>query len=166
MAYKTPIGITFYRLVYDKACHLLIEIEHKAYWDVKKCNMNLAQIDEQKLLELQGLKELRLEAYENSRIYKEKIKLFHDRMLIRKDFKVFQKVLLFNSHLQFMHGKLKSKWLGPFKITNIFPHGVVEIWSFDIEKVFKVNGHWLKVFNEWEVDSACSSLVLALPSYS
>ena len=61
-------------------------------------------------------------------------------MLIRKDFRVGQKVL-FN---HFMPSKLKSKWLGPFESTNIFPHGIVEIRRFETRKVFKVNGHHLK----------------------
>ncbi|GJW35699.1 reverse transcriptase domain-containing protein [Tanacetum coccineum] len=40
-AFKTPIGCTLYKLVYEKACHLPIELEHKAYWALKHCNFNL-----------------------------------------------------------------------------------------------------------------------------
>ncbi|RDY14008.1 hypothetical protein CR513_00994, partial [Mucuna pruriens] len=65
------------------------------------------------------LDELRLEAYENSRIYKQKI--------LRKEFQVGQKVLLFNSPLKLIVGKLRSRWDGPFVITNILPYGAVEL---------------------------------------
>ncbi|RDX63621.1 hypothetical protein CR513_57929, partial [Mucuna pruriens] len=71
--------------------------EYKA---VKQCNLAYDQTDNQRKLQLQELEELRLEAYENSRIYKQKI--------LRKEFRVDQKVLLFNSRLKLIAGKLHS----------------------------------------------------------
>ena len=59
---------------------------------------------------------------------------------------VGQKVLLYNSRLRLMSGKLRSKWIGPFVATNVFPYGTVEIKSESIDKSFKVNGHRLKPF--------------------
>ncbi|XP_038902399.1 uncharacterized protein LOC120089038 [Benincasa hispida] len=132
--------MTPFKLVYGKVCHLLVKVKYKAYWAVKQCNMSLAHAIEERLLELQELEELRLKAYENSRLYKEKMKLIHDKCLVRKEFKVGQKLLLFNLCLQLMPGKLKSKWLGPFEITNLFPYGVIEIRSRETKKKFEVNG--------------------------
>lgn len=70
--------------------------------------MELAKDGESRLLQLQELEELRLEAYESAWIYKEKTKLFHDRPLVKKDFEVIQKVLPYNSGLKLMLGKLSS----------------------------------------------------------
>ncbi|KAH9679091.1 protein kinase domain-containing protein [Citrus sinensis] len=69
--------------------------------------------------------------------YKKKTKTFHDRMILRKEFSVGQKVLLFHSKLKLFPGKLRSCWVGPFIVTNVFPHGAVEIQSPTSEKVFK-----------------------------
>ncbi|RDX82281.1 Pol polyprotein, partial [Mucuna pruriens] len=94
------------------------------------------------------LDELRLEACENSRIYKQKVKKFHDQRILRKYVFVGQKVLLFNSRLKLIVGKLRSRWDGPFVIINIFPHGAVQLKDEHTNNTFQVNGHQLKPFHE------------------
>ncbi|XP_015955152.1 uncharacterized protein LOC107479539 [Arachis duranensis] len=164
-----------FRIVYGKACHVLIEIEHKAYWVVKQCNIDFTKTGIAKKLQLEELKCLRMEAYENARIYKEKTKAFHDHHIHKKDFQEGDEVLLYISRLRFMPGKLRSRWECPFKVKEVKPYGVVELFvlkvrqpssPFRVKEVkpygvvelfhpqsgatFKVNGHRVKKYHGYK----------------
>ena len=81
--------------------------------------MKMDESGENRKLQLQELEEIRTNAYESARIYKEKTKVFHDKMISRKEFKVGQKVLLYHSWLHLFLGKLRSCWIGPFVVNKI-----------------------------------------------
>ncbi|GJY39679.1 reverse transcriptase domain-containing protein [Tanacetum coccineum] len=145
-AYKTPTRCTPFRMVYGKACHLPVEIKHKAYWALKQCNMDLTAAAKNCFMKLNELIELRDRAYKNTRIYKKRTKRWHDsRLRGDKNFINGENVLFFNSCLKLHPRKLKSKWFRPFIVKTMYPYEAVEI----IDKnglSFNVNGQRLKKY--------------------
>jgi hypothetical protein len=98
-------------------------------------------------MQLSELDEWRENAYHNSKIYKERVKRWHVKR-IKKEFAPGDKVLLFNSRVKlFRHGKLQSKWEGPFTLVSSSSHGAITLQN-DEGTLFKVNGQCLKLFLE------------------
>nr|GEV12698.1 reverse transcriptase domain-containing protein [Tanacetum cinerariifolium] len=106
-AYKTPIGYTPYKLVYEKSCHLPIKLKHKAYWALKHVNFDFKTASDHRKLQLNKLRD---QSYENSLIYKEKTKKIHDSKIKNRIFNVGDRVLLFNSRLKILSRKLKTRY--------------------------------------------------------
>ena len=99
-------------------------------------------------MQLSELDEWREKAYHNTKIYKERTKIWHDNRIKKKEFAPRDKVLLFNSRVKlFRHEKLQSTWEGPFKVISTSSHGVVTLQN-DEGTLFKVNGHCIKIFLE------------------
>ncbi|GJW84429.1 reverse transcriptase domain-containing protein [Tanacetum coccineum] len=153
-SYKTPIGTTLYRLLYGKTCHFPFEIEkscsNHAYWALRSCNPDLKVAGEKRFLQLHELDELRLQAYESSKLYIARTKAYHDKKLrVRKEFKAGDKVLLYNSKYKFKAPKLRSKWYGPFIVKHGYPSGYVELYDKHGGS-FIVNGNRVKLYYDEE----------------
>ena len=73
------------------------------------------------------------------------MKKYHDLKIEKWEFIVGDLVLLFNSRLHLFPGKLKSKWTGPYLVTQLVPQGVVEFETKEGVR-FKVNGQYIKIY--------------------
>ncbi|XP_021995645.1 uncharacterized protein LOC110892807 [Helianthus annuus] len=154
-AYKTPLGTTPFMIVYGKVCHLPVELEHRALWALKTVNLDLTEAARRRFFQIHELEALRDAAYERSWSIKEKTKALHDRRLRGlKEFKVGDKVLLFNSRLKLIARKLKSRWSGPYVVKEVFPYGTVELYDEVDKGAWKVNGHRLEHYFGGPIDTA------------
>ncbi|XP_049410571.1 uncharacterized protein LOC125873750 [Solanum stenotomum] len=164
--YKTPIRSSPYHIVFCKACLLPVELEHQVYWTIKRLNLDPELAGRKRMNQLHELEDFRLHTYENAKFYNERMKRWHDKHIVTRTFTPGEKVLLFNSRLRLLLGKLRSKWSGSFEVVRMTQHGAVELRG-EIDLTFLVNGQRVKHYfgvdshrdlEAFELNDECSKL--------
>jgi len=103
-------------------------------------------------VKLSKLEEMRLNAYQSSKLYKECAKAYYDKRILKRSFHPGQSVLLFNSRLKLFPEKLKSKWSGPFLVKQVEPYGAVQLENPESQRSWTVNGQRLKHYLGGEIE--------------
>ncbi|XP_024013114.1 uncharacterized protein LOC112087329 [Eutrema salsugineum] len=129
-AFKTPLGTTPFHLLYGKPCYLPVEIEHKAAWAIKMMNFDIKSAAERRMIQLNELDEIRHHAYENSKLYKERTKAYHNSKILSRQFEHNDQVLLYNSC--------------PFIVKEVRPYGAIVRLTPDGSREFTMNGQRVK----------------------
>ncbi|XP_060965310.1 uncharacterized protein LOC115723866 [Cannabis sativa] len=147
--------------------YILVAVDYVSKWveaiasptNDAKVVMKFLPAGKAQKLQLNELDELRLFAYENAKLYKEKMK-WHDSRIKESVFVKNQQVLLFNSRLKLFLRKLKSRWSGPFTVMEVYPFGAVVVKDEKSRREFKVNGQRLKHYWGVEVNREKTSVSL------
>ncbi|XP_024006291.1 uncharacterized protein LOC112082878 [Eutrema salsugineum] len=107
-------------------------------------NFDIKSAAERRLIQLNELDDIRHHAYENSKLYKERTKAYHDSKILFRQFEPNDQVLLYNSWLQLFLGKLRSRWSSPFIVKEVRPYGAIVLLTPDGSMEFTVNGQRVK----------------------
>jgi len=147
--FKTLLGITPFHLLYGKACHLTMVLEHKAAWAVKMMNFDIKSVAERRLFQLNELDEIRIHPYDNPKLYKECTKAYHDKKILTRTFEPNDQALVYDSRLTLFPGKLSSRLSGPYIVHSVRPYGTV-VLTDNNGRLFVVNGQRVKHY--WAED--------------
>ena len=119
---------------------MTLELERKVYWAIKELNFDFKLAGEKRLFDISSLDEWSTQAYENAKLFKEKVKRWHDKRIQKREFKVGEYVVLYNSRFRSFAGNLLTKWEGPYVIEEVYRSGAIKINNAEGTNPDVVNG--------------------------
>jgi len=147
--WKTTTGFTPYELVYGKRALLSIEFKYNTLRMAAQLDLDLSLAQQERLLQLNGLDEHRMQALLHSEVVQLQRKVWHDQHLNDKKFQPGDWALLYDSRYKDFNGKLRTRWLGPYVVEKCNDNGSVIIQTIDEEAIpMLVNGHQLKIYRK------------------
>jgi len=145
--WKTTTGFTPYELVYGKKALLSIEFEYNTLRMVAQLDLDLSHAQKERLFQLNGLDEFRMQALLHTKIVQLQRKIWHDRHIKEKQFQEGDWALLYDSRYKDFKGKPRTRWLEPYVVERCHDNGSVQIRTIDEEAIpLLVNGHQLKMY--------------------
>eukprot|EP00253_Pinus_taeda_P033587 PITA_33587 len=133
--WKTTTGFTPYELVYGKKALLSIEFEYNTLRMADQLDLDLIHAQKERLLQLNGLDEQRLQALLHSKVVQLQRKIWHDRHLKEKQFQEGDWAMMYDSRYKYFKGKLRTRWLGPYIVEKCNDNGSILIRTIDEESI-------------------------------
>jgi hypothetical protein len=133
----------------EKKVLLPIEFQIKTFRTTTQLGMNLSDAQQQRILQLNELDEIRQDVHSTKPFVQQQRKRWHDKFIRKKQFKLGDWALLFYSKFKNFKGNISTHWLGPYEIEMVFENGSVQIKTIDEDQVsFLVNGHRLRLYHK------------------
>jgi hypothetical protein len=136
-------------LVYGKSVVFPVEFEIKTLRTALAVNLDLTDAQTGRLQQLNELEEKRLDSIQQTTIIQQQRLQWHDKNIKNKQFQKGNWALLYDSRFKEFQGKLRTRWLGPYKVDTVFPNGIVRLLTIDDSRtLLLVNGHRLRLYQQ------------------
>eukprot|EP00253_Pinus_taeda_P034892 PITA_34892 len=131
ITWRNVTGQTPYELVYGKHVLLSIEFQVKTFRTTTQLGMNLNEAQEQRLMQLNELDEIRQDAFHRTMLVQDQRDRWNDKFIKKNIFHPGDWALLYDNMFNHFKGKFSTRWLGPYEVDEVFENGSMRIKNID-----------------------------------